>query len=166
MIDAGYKIDTDVLKLDFITGTRPAYYLQARPGEVHIVCPPDASFDGPTRQAWFRRVIKEALRRQAKAYLPKRISTLAAQHGFNFERVSVNSATTRWGSCSARRSINLSLYLMTLPSKYIDYVLLHELCHLREMNHGPRFWALLDSLTDNQARTLRNEMKTFHTGIR
>lgn len=93
--------------------------------------------------------------------LPGRLAFLSARHELPYTKVSINAARTRWGSCSSRKSINLSLFLMLLPSRLIDYVLLHELCHTREMNHGPRFWALLDKLTQGQALALRKELRCF-----
>ena len=77
----------------------------------------------------------------------------------------VNVSKGRWGSCSGRKDINLSCYLALLPPHLRDYVMLHELCHTREMNHGPHFWALLDALTDGKAKALREELKGHRTEI-
>jgi predicted metal-dependent hydrolase len=79
--------------------------------------------------------------------------------------VKINSSRGRWGSCSAKKTINLSLFLLLLPQHLIDYVLLHELCHIREMNHSVRFWKLLDSFTDEKALQLREELKGYKTEI-
>jgi predicted metal-dependent hydrolase len=64
---------------------------------------------------------------------------LPARHSFHYTGVTVRNTQSRWGSCSAQKHINLSLSLMLLPEHLIDYVLLHELCHTVEMNHGERF---------------------------
>lgn len=92
----------------------------------------------------------EALRRKAKAELPPRLSQLAERYGFTYNRVTIKHNATNWGSCSARSNINLNLNVVRLPKVLQDYVLLHELCHLRHQDHGHGFHLLLEHvLTDN-----------------
>lgn len=92
----------------------------------------------------------EALRRKAKAELPPRLSQLAARYGFTYNRVTIKHNATNWGSCSARSNINLNLNIVRLPKVLQDYVLLHELCHLRHQDHGHGFHLLMEHvLTDN-----------------
>ena len=92
----------------------------------------------------------EALRKKAKAELPPRLSVLAARYGFVYNRVTIKHNATNWGSCSARSNINLNLNIVRLPKALQDYVLLHELCHLRHQDHGHGFHLLLEHvLTDN-----------------
>jgi predicted metal-dependent hydrolase len=92
----------------------------------------------------------EALRRKAKAELPPRLAELAARYGFSYNRVAIKHNASNWGSCSARSNINLNLNVVRLPKILQDYVLLHELCHLRHQDHGHGFHLLLEHvLTDN-----------------
>lgn len=100
------------------------------------------------------------LRAAAKAYLPGRLRELAAQYGFEFNQVRIKHNVSNWGSCSSKKNINLNLNLMRLPAELRDYVMLHELCHLREMNHGPQFKALLESVCPDWQR-LRAELKGY-----
>ena len=102
----------------------------------------------------------EQLRAQAKAQLPVRLKELAEAHGFTYKRVTIKNNVSNWGSCSVRGNINLNLRLVTLPQELQDYVMLHELCHLKEMNHGPKFHALLESLCPNH-RTLGKELRQY-----
>ena len=100
----------------------------------------------------------EELRRQAKAELPPRLSELASRYGFAYNRVSIKHNATNWGSCSARKNINLNLSIMRLPRVLQDYVLLHELCHLRHQDHGHAFHLLLEHvLTDHLLRQVDAE---------
>lgn len=103
---------------------------------------------------------EESLRRMALGYLPGRTEELARRHGFSYRRISVRRSRTRWGSCSAANNINLSLYLMKLPSHLIDYVILHELVHTVHKNHSPAFWEMLELHTGN-ARGLSKEIKKY-----
>ena len=92
----------------------------------------------------------EELRRQAKSELPPRLAELAARYGFLYNKVTIKHNSSNWGSCSARNNINLNLNIVRLPKVLQDYVLLHELCHLRHHDHGHAFHLLLEHvLTDN-----------------
>ena len=102
----------------------------------------------------------EKLRAAAKAYLPGRLRELAAANGFEFNSVRIKHNVSNWGSCSSKGNINLNLNLMRLPSYLQDYVMLHELCHLRYMNHGPEFHALLESLCPDH-RKYQRELREY-----
>lgn len=92
----------------------------------------------------------ESLRKQAKAELPVRLKELASRYGFIYNRVAIKHNATNWGSCSSKGNINLNLNIVRLPSVLQDYILLHELCHLRHQDHGHAFHLLLEHvLTDN-----------------
>ena len=88
----------------------------------------------------------ESLRAKAKAALPPRLAALAARYGFRYHRVTIKHNTSNWGSCSSKGNINLNLNLMRVPVPLQDYILLHELTHLRHADHGPAFHAELERL--------------------
>lgn len=92
-----------------------------------------------------RRALIAWVRRRAVQELPGRLDELAGRHGLGFNEVAVRHQRTRWGSCSPRGSISLNLRLLFLEPALVDHVLLHELCHTRELNHSKRFWALLQA---------------------
>ena len=81
-----------------------------------------------------------ALRNEAAARLVPRLHELAAQHALTVTRVSIRNQRSRWGSCSRSGAIALNYRLVLMPAWVTDYVLIHELMHLREQNHGRRFW--------------------------
>lgn len=92
----------------------------------------------------------ESLRLQAKAELPPRLAELAARYGFRYNKVTIKNNVSNWGSCSAKGNINLNLNIVRLPKVLQDYVLLHELCHLKHQDHGHAFHLLLEHVcTDN-----------------
>ncbi|MDR1416069.1 MAG: M48 family metallopeptidase [Prevotellaceae bacterium] len=103
----------------------------------------------------------ERFRRQANQLLPKRVATLAARHGFSYNKISIKNIHSRWGSCSVQNNLNFSIYLMHLPDDLVDYVILHELCHTVHKNHGPNFWALMDAVTGGKARQLAMLMRKY-----
>lgn len=164
-INASYRIETP----QFTFGLQPHSgdkFLIKQNGREHILLYPAATnLHCPERQAWIRNVIKMRLRSRAKEILPGRLQQLATQHGFAFSSVSLRDCHTRWGSCSSRGSISLSIYLVLLPDELIDYVLLHELCHTVEMNHSERFWTLLDKVCQRDSRTLRQALRKHKCDI-
>jgi len=87
-----------------------------------------------------RRPIEMHLWKLAAKELPQRVTECAAEHGFEVRRVTVRNQRSRWGSCSPSRTISLNWRLIQTPTFVRDYIILHELCHLRHMNHSHRFW--------------------------
>lgn len=146
---------------ELVTSQRPSYMTSQAIGKSHMLViqtgsRTDVYTDGtkiiltlhesdevgqPEVQAMVRTHILKALRKEAKSYLPRRLAYLAAEHDFSYEAVKLTHASSRWGSCSSRGIISLNISLMGLPFTLIDYVLIHELCHTRHMNHSTAFWS-------------------------
>lgn len=161
-----FGIHTDVLSFSLVPTAGSDFILNRSQGKVEIKCPESKMTTDEKRQQWLRNVIREQLRVQAKQYLTLRLRELSEKAALPYEQLTIRRTSSRWGSCTRQRHISLSLYLMLLSSEFIDSVLLHELCHTREMNHGPRFWELLNSLTDGkareQSRRLRRQVREWH----
>lgn len=87
----------------------------------------------------------DRLTKKARAYLTARCDLYATQLGVTYNRISIRKQRTRWGSCSSKGNLNFNVLLMMAPIDVIDYVVIHELCHRKEMNHSKRFWALVES---------------------
>ncbi|MBF0180962.1 MAG: M48 family metallopeptidase [Magnetococcales bacterium] len=103
-------------------------------------------------ESWYRR---EALR-----HLPERVRARAREMGVSVSGVSIRAQKSRWGSCSSRGGIHLNWQLMLHPSRVVDYVIVHELCHRVHMNHSPAFWALVGTILPDYP-LLKNQLKTI-----
>ena len=132
--------------------------------QILIQIPQGLDFENPLVQSEIRKTVSKILRKQAKAYLPRRISFLAEKYGFNFEKLRFSHTGTRWGSCSSSGTISLNIALMNLPHHLIDYVIIHELCHTRQMNHSSKFWQEVEKYCPNYKACIK-EMKQFSPSI-
>ena len=84
-----------------------------------------------------------ALAERAKKELPPRVRQYAERMGVTYGRITIRNQRTRWGSCSSKGNLNFNCLLMLTPEEVQDYVIVHELAHRVEMNHSPRFWAIV-----------------------
>jgi predicted metal-dependent hydrolase len=110
--------------------------LEHRPDRLTVILPPD----GPKSA---EEVAAAWLRRQAAADLADRLAVRSAEMGLHHGQVRVRDQATRWGSCAATTNLAFNWRLVLAPPPVLDYVVVHELAHLAEMNHGPKFWAIV-----------------------
>ncbi len=94
----------------------------------------------------YERRLEAPYRQAAKEYIPKRVAYYAQLLDVTYATISIRDQKTRWGSCSSKGNLSFSWRLILAPPKVLDYVVVHELCHRKEMNHSPRFWALVESM--------------------
>lgn len=109
-------------------------------------------------------VVVKALRDVAKGYLPNRLDVLAKLMGSRYGKCTIRNSSSRWGSCSSNNDINLSLWLMVVPSRLIDYVLVHELAHTKFKNHKSEFWDEV-SRYEPDYKNLRKKLKRYSTQV-
>ena len=107
------------------------------------------------------RVQAKELLNSARGYLPVTIARLAKEHGFHYTSLRLTTARTRWGSCSGKNGISLSIFIMLLPEHLREFIILHELCHTRHHNHSEAFHALLDSLVQGKEKAFNRELKAY-----
>jgi hypothetical protein len=140
------------------------FTIELKNSEIQVKHPINVEQNDPHLKFVTKKAIELGYRKEACDYLPGRVKILAEKHGFNYNVLKINCATSRWGSCSANNNINLSLYLMRLPNDLVDYIILHELTHTIHKNHGPNFWKHLDGLTGN-AKALAQRVKKYRTVV-
>lgn len=164
-----YTPDTHICSADFQLRfeQKDVSYVRAEMDESGIICyyqSAEVLADNDI-QTWITKTLEAFARKRVKERLIPRLLNMAAERSLNLNNVKVSSAKGRWGSCSSKGNINLSLYLVLLPRHLQDYVLQHELTHLVEMNHSPRFWARLDEVCEGKAKVLRKEMRGYNTSF-
>jgi len=99
-------------------------------------------------------------KQEAADFISERLAYYSQFYGFIFRRFSVKKQKTRWGSCSRRGNLNFNYKIIKLPVRLADYIIVHELCHLREMNHSRRFWNLVERAVPDY-RECRRELKNI-----
>lgn len=163
LLDESTELQATTFKLEISCTNRDNYYMTLKDGILHIACPLGIRFDSEGVQQVLLGLLEKALRHEARRLLPDRLMAFASRYHFTCNGVRITNSKTLWGSCSSRKTINLSLSLMLLPWHLVDYVLLHELCHTVEMNHSDRFWQLMDQVTGGKSAALCKELKKYHT---
>jgi predicted metal-dependent hydrolase len=151
-------------KLDLRKADRKNISVRISKGKINVVYPKDQIPDSIEVQTAIRMGIERALKVEAKQFLPDKVKTLAAKFGFNYNNLALKNIKSRWGSCSRKNNINLSIHLMRLPDHLIDYVILHELVHTVHHNHSKRFWTMLDRITGG-AKILDKELGKHRIAI-
>jgi predicted metal-dependent hydrolase len=99
-------------------------------------------------------------REQARTLVENRLSYINKFYNFKINRVAIKNTTTRWGSCSSKGNLNFNYKIIYLRSELADYLIVHELCHLGELNHSRRFWALVAKTIPDYARINRELKRT------
>lgn len=125
------------LRLVVTTGASEGRYRAARTGDTLAIVVHNDDHDTIRRalEAWYRR--------EARAIFASRLVACNAVYGYSYARVSIKEQKSRWGSCSRRGNLNFNWRLLLAPLPVLDYVVVHELCHLKELNHSERFWRLV-----------------------
>ena len=162
-VGLGYSIEVPDFKMEIVEGTGSGVVSRFNDGCMRVECPAGTDFNDVHLQKWLEKQLERGLKYSASLHLFPRLYRLSAKTGLTYTSLKITVSKGRWGSCSQTGSINLSCYLMTLPDHLIDYVLLHELCHTVEMNHGPQFWDLLNKYTGGRAQALRQELHSHST---
>lgn len=160
--NSGYCIKS--YKLNLKQAKRKNISVRLSKDKINVQYPNELNYDSSEVQTAIRKGIERALKVEAKIYLPDRVKTLANKFSFKFNKLSLKNIKSRWGSCSRKNNINLSIHLLRLPEHLIDYVILHELCHTIHHNHSSRFWKLLNDITGN-AKVLDKELRKFRISI-
>jgi len=124
------------------------------PGQLHVALPAPEDSQSVSRKVllWYRK--------QAQADFSRRLEILAARLGVEKPQLYLSNARSRWGSCNSRGEIRLNWRLIQAPPHIINYVICHELAHLKEMNHSARFWALVAQLHPDYKRA-EQELKAL-----
>jgi predicted metal-dependent hydrolase len=142
------------LKLQPVAGAGVSY--DEDRGELTVSLPPDAT------ELQLKERVHGWLQLQAKTLFGQRLPLYAERLGVSYQSFALSAATTQWGSCTSRGRIRLNWRLIHFSLPLIDYVVAHELAHLREMNHSPRFWATVQSVFPdftNARSTLREQAR-------
>lgn len=94
------------------------------------------------------------LKQKAQAYIPERVEYFANIMGVDYGRITIRKQKTRWGSCSGKGNLNFNCLLMLTPPEVIDYVVIHELCHRKEMNHSKAFWREVEKVMPDYKKSV------------
>ncbi len=113
-------------------------------------------------QELINKGVTEALRREAHEFLPPMVEAASCRTGLDYRSITIRATRSKWGSCSSRNDLSLSVYLMLLPDHLIEYIIIHELCHTVHRNHSAAFHSLVDHHLGGREKELNRELKQYH----
>lgn len=116
-------------------------------------------------QTTIKSIIENAMMVAAKKILPSWLMAVSRRIGIAYKECQIRKMRSRWGSCSSAASVHLSCMMLLLPAELIEFVMIHELCHIKEMNHGPNFHRLVNQLLDGKEKYYEREMKKYSTKL-
>lgn len=151
-------------KLVLLPEERKNINILVKNGIIQIKYPAQVNAKHPLVQQCIRKGIEEAWRIEAGKYLPERTHELAKQFGYKIKSVSVRNSKTRWGSCSVKNDIALSIHCIRLPQRLIDYVILHELVHTIHKDHSDNYHRELERILPGE-KELSKEIGKLHIKI-
>lgn len=111
-------------------------------------------------QARAAKACERALKKEAEKLFGIRLPQLANKYGFTYKQLKIKRLSSRWGSCSQDKQITLNYYLVQLPWRFIDYVMIHELAHTEYMNHSREFWAAVEKIVPD-AKKIKKEIRQY-----
>jgi len=114
---------------------------------------------------WMRRNRRQYLkvREHARSLVHERVRHFNSSYRFKVSKIYIKNHKSRWGSCSEKGNLNFNYKILFLPSDIADYIIVHELCHLAEFNHSPRFWDLVTRFIPNH-KHLRRHLRLLERG--
>lgn len=149
-------------RLYFVAGNNVRITVKLTPTEITLRS--SMSSESGIMQHKALSVSEKALKMQCERLLTYRIHALSRKYDLKFSDLRYRKLSSRWGSCSSQQAITLNIFLIQLPWHLIDYVLTHELAHLRHLDHSQEFWQLLLRMTPD-AKQLRREIKKYSPSI-
>ncbi|MCF0235721.1 MAG: M48 family metallopeptidase [Bacteroidaceae bacterium] len=142
-----FRIDTPLLQFRLTLNYQsPKVLTDYSVGQCELKLPASLRFDDPRQQGWVNKAVGYLLQWQAQHLMVPMIERLAERGQLSYNRITFKNIRSRWGSCSTKRNLNFSVWLMAADPALIEYVVAHELAHLSQMNHSPLFWAEVDRL--------------------
>lgn len=124
--------------------------------------PASADIADAESQELIKKGVTEALRHEARELLPAMVEAASRRTGLSYRSLAVRATRSKWGSCSSRNDLSLSVYLMLLPDHLIEYIIVHELCHTIHRNHSAEFHSLVDHHLGGREKEFNRELKQYH----
>jgi predicted metal-dependent hydrolase len=128
--------------------------------KIVISYPLGISFTNELVQTAAKSAAIKAIKKDALSLLPARVKILSDNYSLPVNKVKIKRLKSRWGSCDREANITLNLFLIQLPEELVDYVILHELAHTKQLNHSPQFWSFLEQISPD-VKILRKRLKNY-----